>query len=258
MKMKLLALIALTFGAQSMFGMDDIGKFLNIDGLNKLTTSMPEFLMANKPVMTIIYDKYEPEAVKVYTYITTTPWTVDSASEKIAEEIAGKILQNDLANKMLHEAYKVNIAPYANLLKMAKSELVGEAIENYAKKTGFTDADAKKLKDGIQDLAEWVTKFYKTTYETHIKDKLDALFANKDVKAIAEKIKDLINDQGARELVLEGLDKIDANWPYIAQKLGSYGFDVNAFKGFKDKILDALYNINEKLNNESASVQSFY
>lgn len=257
MKMKLLALIALTFGAQSMFGID-VTQYLNIDNLNKLTTSMPEFLMANKPVMTIIYDKYQPKAVAVYEYITTTPWTVDSASEKIAEEIASKILQNDLANKMLHEAYQVDIAPYANLLKMAKSELVGEAIENYAKSKGFSASDAKKLKDAIQDFAEWVTEFYKTTYKTHIKGKLDELFANKDVKAIAEKIKSLIHDTKARELVLNGLDKIDAHWPYIEKKLSNYGFDVNAFKGFKDKIFDALTNINEILNEQELAPSAQY
>jgi hypothetical protein len=257
MNTKLLALIALTLGAQSMFGIDlspeQIAQQLN----SGVMTDMSKFLTDNKAVMTIIYDKYQPEAIKVYEYIKTTPWTVDSASDKIAK-VARMVLQNDIANKMFREAYVVDLEPYTKLLKMAKRALVGEAIENYAKKTGFTDADAKKLKDGIKDLAEWVTEFYNKTYKTHIKDKLDTIFTNIDVKAIVDKIKNLINDPDARGLVLDGIEKIDANWPYIKEKLGEYGFNASAFEGFKNRVLDSITNINDKLNNENASVQSFY
>ena len=256
MNTKLLTLIALTLGAQSIFGMTvslpdiDINKYLNIDRLNELTTKMPTFLQDNKDVMGAIYNTYQPKAIKLYEYITTTPWTVDTASNKIAE-VASMVLQNDMANRMLQGAYQVDLAPYARLLKMAKGEVVGAAIENYARTKGFAEADAKMLKNGIQDLAEWVTAFYNSVYKNHIKGQLDALFANKDVNAIAAKIRALINDPEARGLVLSGINQIDNNWPYIVKKLGEYGFNAKAFEGFKNNVLDALININENINNPS-------
>lgn len=229
--------------AVSMTALCNAGSFdVNIP-VNKISGYLDEILKETGP----IYNQNWQKALELYNYATTNKtFDVHYVVEK-ASELINSILSNDKMRQILFALYKTDIDELARVLMLGNAITIPPLAINFAKTTlGYDNATAMQFSNALVDLAEWMQELYRSIYIVHLKNKLDDIFAKRDVKDISIKLNELLTQPDVREVVLKGLLYLKKHWAFIVDRLRTYGLDPVTAESIVNKLYATVRAIEEK------------
>lgn len=238
MNKNLLALLAIAVSAPSI-----VSAMTTTDvatAITKIDRHMEDLYNIVGPV----YDNNWPKGLKIFEYITTEKNPqIDYLISMIAE-LASNVLKNEKMRNMLFMIYSQDLSQLAELLMLGNAITIPPLAVPFAEKTlGYDRAAAIAFANAMVDLAAWVQELYKNVYLKYIKGQLDTIFATQQVDAIKAKLNELFASAEVRGIVLAGLLNLKKHWPFIAAKLGEFGFNA----AIAERILDKAYAIAKEI-----------